>query len=1033
MTVSISLAQTTYYVASNGIDINNGRSISTPFQSLSRVNRLILQAGDSVLFRRGDTFRGTLRIRQSGSKEHGIHFDAYGSGNKPILAGSEPLGNWSKAGTNRWQADCSTCDDQVTGIYANGLALPLGRYPNADAPNRGSSTVQSHVGTTQLTSKEPLTINWTGAEAVLFPAYWIIDRAKITGQIGNTLTLANSSSYGLTDNWGYYIQNHPATLDQNGEWYYDPVKATVQLYYDQGNPNDKTITATTADRAIDIANASFITIQNLHITQARTTNLFAENVSSIVLTNDDFTDAGEDGITVQGVGNTILIDRCTITNCNNNGLLIGAYQNFTFRRSTIRHIGIVPGRGRSGDGQFTGFQSSAADNVLIENNVLDSTGYHGFNIGTNTIFRQNQLSNFCMTKSDGGGIYLWNGAQLPMHTIRIESNIIQKGVGTFGGLSGTVLSGAHGIYLDDCVEEANLVENTIFGCNGLGIYMHSINNVNVTRNTCFDNSLSQLILYQSSETCITRENNLQRNVLVAKTPQQGVSGYISSSNNLSGFGMMGHNYYARPFYDVSTIRAVYNNNVVADLSLPQWQTQFGQDLTSKSSPIAYKEYTIKALSANKLVNSSYEHNQEAWETWSLYGNGQAKWSNTNQSLGAGSLVLQFSQPSSQKDSYMLAYKQIQSVTKTKSYLIRFDAASSTDKTVSVFIRQRQSPYQDLTRRYEFLVRSTPKSFEFAFTPSADEADALLTFQLSEGGPPVSLNTISLQEAIIETVNPDDFIRIVYNPTTTDSIVTINSPYRDVKNHYYTQQVAVKPFSSVVLLRDLAPAVDVSLSLRTDRQSLKVGDIVSLSLSLHQEGANRNIVSEQVNWTCQLPASLSLLSGRSLLSGDSLLTGAVQQLLTDTTYVFRVKVTAMGSYTLAAQVIATTFADPDSTPDSGIGDGEDDQDSITLLVRELAPGETPNTDIVTALDPVLPTERGKIYPNPTTDEFTFTADDDVSTIRIVDLLGRERLKLDVVHRGQTIRFGQSLPDAYYLLLVQYKTGEQRVVKLMKFNQ
>ncbi len=1030
-TVTNSLAQTAYYVANTGNDANDGLSTTSPVQSLSRVNSLMLQAGDVILFRRGDTFRGTLQIKQSGTAEKPIRFDAYGSGNKPMLAGSVPVRNWIRTGTNKWQAPCPDCGNRVTGLYANGLVQPLGRYPNPDAPNRGSLTVLAHIGATQLTSQETLTTDWTGGEAVVTPTYWIINRATITRQNSNTLTLNNSSTYYLTNQWGFFIQNHPATLDQSGEWYYNPTTQVIQLYYDQGNPNGQLMTATAADQALAITNAAFITIQNLHIAQARATNLYALNTRNLTLINDDFTDSGEDGIVIEGAGSTILIDNSTITDCNNNGFYIGAYQNVTFRNSAIRRIGLLPGRGKSGDGQFTGFQSFATKNTLFQNNVIDSIGYIGISVQNNSTIRQNLITNFCMTKSDGGGIYLWNGAQLQTDSIYIQSNIIHNGIGTRGALPDTIFSGAHGIFLDDCVKGADITDNTIMNCQGLGIYLHAVSNVNVMRNNCFNNSVSQLILYNYSAPCLPRNNTLKQNILVAGTASQPVVGYVSSANDLASFGLIDQNYYARPFNDVSTVRAVYNTNIVADLNLSQWQTQFGQDLNSRPSPLTFKDYSVKNLS--NATNSSLMNNSGGWETWSLYNNGQANWSNESQA-SKGRLTISFSNSSGNSDSYVLAYKSIKSVAKSKTYLVRFSATASTDRKLIVFIRQRLAPYKDLTRRYEFVAGAMPKRYEFALTALANEADALLTFQLGEAVQPVWLDDISLQEAVIESVRPEKFIRLVYNPTTRDSVVVLNNAYRDVKNHYYASRVSLKPFTSVILLRDTLPSVDLKISLQTENTSVKIGAVTSVSLTVYNASANRSTLASQVQWSCQLPANLTLVNSAGLVRKDTLLIGTAQRLLTDTTFVFQVKMMTPGNYKLAAQVTETTYADPDSTPNSGTDDGEDDQTSLTLLASEHVPLETVKPVIVTAIESAgIPIEKSMIYPNPTHDEFMFIAEDEISTIRLVDLIGRERFSLNTVRQGQTVRFGQSLPDAYYLLYIQYKTGDERVVKLVKLGK
>ena len=1027
-TLSLTRAQTTYYVASAGSDANDGRSVDKPFKSLTKVNTLSLRAGDAVLFRRGDTFPGTLRIRQSGTSEKPIRFDAYGRGDKPLLTGSSPVADWTHLGSNRWQAVCSDCGSRVTDVYRNGVAQPLGRYPNPDAPNRGSLTVQAHVGSGQLTTEQTLTTNWTGAEVVLRPTYWIIDRATIARQDGNTLVLNNPSTYLLTNGWGYFIQNHPATLDQPGEWYYNPADHTLLLYADRGNPNQQLITATAVDRVVDIADAAFITIQNLHVAHARTTNLYALNVSGLTLMNTDFTDSGEDGVVIQGTGKAILIDNCAITACNNNGFLIGPYQDVTFRRSAIRRVGLLPGRGKSGDGQFTGFQSFATQNTLIENNVVDSIGYIGITVQNNTTIRQNLITNFCITKSDGGGIYLWNGNQSSMHHILIQSNIIRNGIGTFGGLSDDRVSGAHGIFLDDCVQGADLIDNTVADCQGVGIYLHAVSRVNLLGNTCFNNSTSQLILYDYKGPCPPRNNTIRQNLLVAKPANQAVAAYISSANDLALFGSLTHNYYARPFNDLSTIRAVYNYNVVQDLNLSQWQAQFGHDVSSKPSPIAYKEYILKNLSGTKRISNSFDQSIGGWDTWSLYNNGRAAWT-TNSTLDGGSLQISTPNRSNQANSYVLTYTGIGAVTKAKSYLLRFDATAPAEKKIDVFIRQRQAPYQDLTRRYEFMAGPARKSYEFALMATADEADALLTFQLGEDSQPVWFDNIHLQEAVIAPTNPDELIRFVYNPTLRDSTLLLNKPHRDVKNRYYTSQVALKPFTSVVLLRDSLPPTDLQLSLRTDRTAVKTSEVMSVWLSLRTESAGRNALSNQVQWRCRLPANLTLVNSAGLVYKDSLLTGTVHQLLTDTTFIFWVKALAPGSYTLAAEVTATTYADPDSTPDSGLEDGEDDAARITFLARDPTAADT--VTIVTATQPtILPVENTTIYPNPSSDEFIFIAGADIDAIRVVDLLGKERLALGAAHRGQTIRFGHSLPGAPYLLTIQYKTGEQRSIKLMK---
>lgn len=82
----IQLLAATFYVDSiSGNDSNNGLSEASAFQSVSHVNSLTLTAGDSVLFRRGQSFDGVLDVNESGSGSAPITFGAWGSGEDPTV------------------------------------------------------------------------------------------------------------------------------------------------------------------------------------------------------------------------------------------------------------------------------------------------------------------------------------------------------------------------------------------------------------------------------------------------------------------------------------------------------------------------------------------------------------------------------------------------------------------------------------------------------------------------------------------------------------------------------------------------------------------------------------------------------------------------------------------------------------------------------------------------------------------------------------------------------------------------------------
>ncbi len=70
-----------YYVANNGSDDNCG-SIEHPWATLEKVTNVHFKAGDTVLFKRGDVFRGKITLQS------GVTYSAYGEGEKPVICGS---------------------------------------------------------------------------------------------------------------------------------------------------------------------------------------------------------------------------------------------------------------------------------------------------------------------------------------------------------------------------------------------------------------------------------------------------------------------------------------------------------------------------------------------------------------------------------------------------------------------------------------------------------------------------------------------------------------------------------------------------------------------------------------------------------------------------------------------------------------------------------------------------------------------------------------------------------------------------------
>ncbi len=105
---------TTYYVdATGGSDSNNGTATTRAWKTLSKVSGAVLYPGDSVLFKRGEVWRGQLIIARSGSTSNPITYGAYGTGASPVINGADVFSTWTPIGNNLYTATIAMEPDIV--------------------------------------------------------------------------------------------------------------------------------------------------------------------------------------------------------------------------------------------------------------------------------------------------------------------------------------------------------------------------------------------------------------------------------------------------------------------------------------------------------------------------------------------------------------------------------------------------------------------------------------------------------------------------------------------------------------------------------------------------------------------------------------------------------------------------------------------------------------------------------------------------------------------------------------------------------
>ena len=511
-----------YYIKNGGDDEASGNSPATAWASISKLNASwkSIMAGDSILFNCGDVFYGKIIVGKSGSPTAPIVISSYGSGSKPVITGFVTLNNWINMGNGIFKNNIPAADASLIVVTINNNLQRLGRYPNADAPS-GGWLYNEAVNNSNLTITDKQlgsSTNWTGAEVVMRKQRWIIDRCKVVAQNGNTISYTNPTGTiggpsAAKKGWGYFFQNDIRTLDQFGEWFYNNSSNDLAIFFGNNKPSAYKIKAATADTLLNLGGSkgrdakSFITIEKISFEGANKVAIFGLGGKNISIKKCKINNV-YNGIDLFYTTNSLSSDNI-ITNCLNNGVVQVAmsYSGTTIQNNTIKNIALFAGMGGSGDGNYAAVRQNG-NMGNIQHNRIDSVGYNGIEYnGTGTNVSYNYITNFCIVKDDGGGIYTQGGTK---QTDRVVSyNIIMGGIGAPLG-SENKIDNTIGIYTDDNSNNVNVNHNTIANVSDAALFCNGTNGVTLDNNIIYNTSIA-IKLTRSQTNQLLRNNIITAN------------------------------------------------------------------------------------------------------------------------------------------------------------------------------------------------------------------------------------------------------------------------------------------------------------------------------------------------------------------------------------------------------------------------------------------------------------------------------------------------------------------------------------------
>ena len=361
-------AANSYYIDNSGSDSNSGRSPSSPWKTLSRINSTALGPGDVVYLKRGSLWRETLVVNGSGAPGAPITITAYGVGAPPTISGANVIRGWAP--------------------YSNSVyAAPLSEKP--------SNVYLDNVAGWGL--------NQTGSQSSMSPASWYWDGNKLLVSLPDgsdpsthVIEAAVRDKAVTADNRSYVVIDSLGT-ERTGCWAISMVSQNASRNVDPKITNN--IVTQNGTNLIDTGRYC----NAIYINNATSPTVEGNTVSYA---------GGHNAINVQKATDIKILNN-DVSEWNHNGL------------DTKMSQGIVYSGNKAHDAPHgNGIYSEHSADITAENNVIydiggstngNSNGIHFEPTGGQIVIRGNSISNTY------GGIYLRAHAIVDNNSVNTRS------------------------------------------------------------------------------------------------------------------------------------------------------------------------------------------------------------------------------------------------------------------------------------------------------------------------------------------------------------------------------------------------------------------------------------------------------------------------------------------------------------------------------------------------------------------------------------------------------------------------------------
>lgn len=797
------LLATNYYLSNAGNDANTGITISSPWASIDKLNAVVFQPGDSILFSSGNVFSGQLTINANGTALQPLVIATYGGSDPAIISGAQPVSGWTIYTGSIYKATFSVTPSQ---FFINQQPLLLARFPNSGYYHHQQGAGNYAFIDSALTQPDHY---WDGAGIRMRSADRRYEYNTVSKFENDTVYFTNAAMLDVTPGMGYYLDNIFTELDTAGEWYYDSSTSTIYCYSFSGTDPQQQITETGIyDYGILFQNGgSNCIIENLQFEKQNKDALHCSDaVTNLAIRFCRFLLQGETGINLPGGASIATISNNTFQKIKGAAIIANQLIDASVFQNTIRLIGLIPGYGINNLQQGYGISLDNGVSVVISENIIDSTGNSAINLtGLHLVAEKNYCSYNVLHFNNQGGIYSYG---YNADSVTIRSNIILHTEGSTEASINQEINTC-GIFLDEETNHYFIISNSIAFATSFGItiYRGGTNHV-ISGNLVYGCGMGQLNFTEGSIDGSNASHLVTNNRLYAIHENSAIVNLNSDFENFIP-AAFDSNYYFNPydFFAYTNILNTSSGKEIQQFTLSQWQALHGGDAESKATFFFRNRYASTSISGSELIgNGTFTNNTDNWVNDTPDNLMVLLDNSTPLDNGCMKLVTTTGGPFNYGETY---HSGIQADSGS-FYQFDFSCYSLRDGNTAFFQKEVVPPFGILDLGRYFPFSNLRNDYSIIYQHNRNISDTRLVARISVPDSLAWLDNISLQEVQAVYEDPLKKSRLfINNQSQPVSFNLLDSVFYDLDQQIVSGAVILPPFSSTVLIFDSALITNIA--------------------------------------------------------------------------------------------------------------------------------------------------------------------------------------------------------------------------------